>query len=354
MATLTGNIVEGKSLDQLKLSRRGKKGAITKMIVVINRLVSESGSRRKINALLAALMQVFEETQQVCERIAVLSEETDELNCLEEVRANIDECVADAKDYLEERADDPASISSFTSSWVRKCGINEEITDLESVKSNENEKTKTENESGIPFVVSSNQFPFSLDVDAHMKTHDPPGYDGDQNGSVKGTLEKKFAQSMQGMENQTFKTLDTWMRENHNDLRTELEMAGVQETRGKFGAEPRIDPEFQSDPDFKRTSGINVVKFEGLDAHMRRNTLVLGADMNSSTSSENSIKMNTGTKLKSGLRDITHKIHGLKITGNKGELKITGNNEGSDLGKKFNLRPPKAAAALPYFFSFIM
>ena len=74
MATLIGNIVEGKSLDQLKLSRRGKKAAITKRIAVINRLVSESGSRRKINVLLAALMQVFEETHEVCKRIAVLSE----------------------------------------------------------------------------------------------------------------------------------------------------------------------------------------------------------------------------------------------------------------------------------------
>ena len=57
MATSPEDKMEGKSLEQLKWARRGKKAAITKRIETLERLVSEGGSRRTITSLLEMLQE---------------------------------------------------------------------------------------------------------------------------------------------------------------------------------------------------------------------------------------------------------------------------------------------------------
>ena len=62
---------------RLLAQRAAKKGSITKRINAIDRLVSEGGSRRKLEYLLSSLLDVFVSLQQVCEE---LSERTSEQN----------------------------------------------------------------------------------------------------------------------------------------------------------------------------------------------------------------------------------------------------------------------------------
>ena len=154
--------MESKILVKLKFLRRGKKAAITKRINMVNSTVSEGGSRRIISSLVDKLRVVFEETQVVCDQIAGMSEEMDELNCLEALRINMDMCVAFAIDYLQEHKDDPPSTSSFTSSWVYRYGLEEipeknEKQSAEDVQEKDEEILADNQYGGIPFVVSSVQ-----------------------------------------------------------------------------------------------------------------------------------------------------------------------------------------------------
>ena len=74
-------------LRQLKYSRRGKKGAITKRIRQINTLVEESAGRRRIQLLMEALLTVYEELAGVCNLISTCNGGEDDLfNDLEEIR----------------------------------------------------------------------------------------------------------------------------------------------------------------------------------------------------------------------------------------------------------------------------
>ena len=78
-------------LKRLKFLRRGKKAAITIRIQKLEKLIGEMGSRRMVRGLLTALQKVFDELQEVCYNISLLSED-DDLNCIEMVRLDIDTC----------------------------------------------------------------------------------------------------------------------------------------------------------------------------------------------------------------------------------------------------------------------
>ena len=142
-----------KRFEKLKFMRRGKKGAITKRIEKLEKLVEENGSRRIAKGLLKALQVVFEELQKVCNEISFISDEIDEFNCLETIRMNVDESAENVLNYLEERKDDPASSGtlSLTGSWVNKyCGEQkEELSLKESVHGNSDFGSVVSDEDGI-------------------------------------------------------------------------------------------------------------------------------------------------------------------------------------------------------------
>ena len=125
---MTSNMAESqmddeKRLKALKFSRRGKKSSITKRVNELERLVTEGGSRKRIQYLVEAMLKVFQEITEVCLQISILSDELDEKNDLELVKANIDSCVALVSEYLDSRRDDPPSKSSLCSSWVAKHAV---------------------------------------------------------------------------------------------------------------------------------------------------------------------------------------------------------------------------------------
>ena len=112
---------EEKKLKVLQRARTGKKISITKRIQQLNEHVSQKGGRRALGLLLDGLQKVFWELEQVCEEILNLSEVVDDLNDIEEIRFEVDSCVASATEYLESRQDDPPSTSSSIAlSWVQK------------------------------------------------------------------------------------------------------------------------------------------------------------------------------------------------------------------------------------------
>ena len=110
-----------KSLARLKLSRRGKKAAITKRVQRIEKYIVESGSRKLISKLFSDLTKVFSGLEGVCKEILDISENVDENNCLENYRIEVEECRAIVEDCLESRKDEPPSSSgSVISSWPRR------------------------------------------------------------------------------------------------------------------------------------------------------------------------------------------------------------------------------------------
>ena len=73
--------------------------------------------------MMERLVIVYQELEKVCTEInqlLTLFDEIDELNFIEEVRMNVDECVALVTEHLESRADEAPSSSSLarTLSWV--------------------------------------------------------------------------------------------------------------------------------------------------------------------------------------------------------------------------------------------
>ena len=107
----------------LKLSRRGKKSAITKRINELEKLVVERGSRRRIQFLSDKLLKVFEDLNKVCTEISELCDEIDDHNDLADVEAKIDSCVALITEYLGTRQDEPSSSGSFCSTWVKQHAV---------------------------------------------------------------------------------------------------------------------------------------------------------------------------------------------------------------------------------------
>ena len=110
MASGLGN---GNNMDmqlrKWKYSRRGKKGAITKRIRQLEKLMHEGGKKRMIDFLCDALKKVFEELSEVCMEISTLEDEDDEYNEIEDVRIRVETCVALVADHLENRSDRSSS-----------------------------------------------------------------------------------------------------------------------------------------------------------------------------------------------------------------------------------------------------
>ena len=118
MATAGNQNVDAR-LNSVKPARRGKKGAITQRIAKIEEVGGQVAGRRRIQILVAALIRVVEELQQVCNEIHSLAGD-DEFNDLEELRAAVDDCIAMATEQLEARKDDPPSSDSLTESWINR------------------------------------------------------------------------------------------------------------------------------------------------------------------------------------------------------------------------------------------
>ena len=109
-----------KHLKTLKGQRTWKKGAITKRIRKLEALVNDGGSRRVIAAGVEGLQAVFNELNLVCSSIASMIDEVDDLNSLEEIRMEVEMCVAMANEDLEARKEDPPSTEENTRSWVNQ------------------------------------------------------------------------------------------------------------------------------------------------------------------------------------------------------------------------------------------
>ena len=118
MATAVNQNVDA-LLKSLKHARRGKKGAITQRIAKIDEYLTQGAGRKRIKILVAALIRVFEELHQVCDELRARVGD-DEYNDLEEVRGNVDDCIARATEQLEARKDDPPSTDSLTESWINR------------------------------------------------------------------------------------------------------------------------------------------------------------------------------------------------------------------------------------------
>ena len=111
-----------RKLTKLKRSRTGKKRYITMRINQLNGMVEAGGcSRGEMRRLMDKLVEVYEELETVCEEIMDLSllhdVSEDDLNNVEEIRFNVDNCVALVTEHLESRLDEaPSSGSHRTSS----------------------------------------------------------------------------------------------------------------------------------------------------------------------------------------------------------------------------------------------
>ena len=114
---------EAKRLKTLKFSRRGKKSSITKRVDELERLVGEKASRKRVQFLMEALLNVYKEITEVCLEIAVLSDEIDEKNDLELYKAKIDSCGALVTEYLDSRREEPPSSESMCSTWVKEHAV---------------------------------------------------------------------------------------------------------------------------------------------------------------------------------------------------------------------------------------
>ena len=129
-------------IEKLKRKRRGKKGSITKRIETLLRLVSESGSRTKIKVLLGAMQTVYQETCDVAEKISSLSLESEDEEWLDELKINVDNCMAEVTDYLEARRDDPPSTESITDSWVRDNSLAAELNEQQNAEDGDEARLK--------------------------------------------------------------------------------------------------------------------------------------------------------------------------------------------------------------------
>lgn len=107
----------------LKSKRTGKKASITKRIKQLAGMVEAGGcSRTLMQDMKGKLTAVYEELEVVCEEIAQVSElhdVSDPNNDIEEIRFNVDSCIAEVTDHIESRQGEaPSSGSMRTLSWV--------------------------------------------------------------------------------------------------------------------------------------------------------------------------------------------------------------------------------------------
>ena len=126
---------EIRRIKKLQRSRTGKKGGITKRITQLTGMAEAGGcSRRQMKYLMEKLVGVYEELVKVCEEISdlcILVDQFDDNNCVEDVRVNVDNCVALVTEHIESRADENTSSSSSsmrTLSWVANLPVqNDEV-----------------------------------------------------------------------------------------------------------------------------------------------------------------------------------------------------------------------------------
>ena len=106
-----------RKLKKLKVSRTGKKGYITKGMNQLNGMVEAGGcSRGEMKRLMNRSVAVYEELENVCEEITDLEILHD---VSEDIRFNVDCCVASVTEHLESRQDEaPSSGSQRTSSGL--------------------------------------------------------------------------------------------------------------------------------------------------------------------------------------------------------------------------------------------
>ena len=111
-----------RKLTKLKKSRTGKKIYITKRINQLNGMVEAGGcGRGEMKRLVDKLVVVYEELEKVCDDIMDISllhdVSDDNLNDVEDIRFNVDSCVALVTEHIESRQDEaPSSGSQRTSS----------------------------------------------------------------------------------------------------------------------------------------------------------------------------------------------------------------------------------------------
>ena len=88
-------------LKHLKYMRRGKKAAITKRIAQLETFVNEGSKKRMLQILVDGLQTVQTELISVCDEITERTSDDDEYNNLEDVRSNVEVCVAMVTAHLE-------------------------------------------------------------------------------------------------------------------------------------------------------------------------------------------------------------------------------------------------------------
>ena len=107
------------SAERIKNRRTAKKGSITKRIGEITQLINDNGSRTKVKFLLEKLLVVRDEAIVLDTELAALDKNHDD-SWIENEKERCDTIEGDVKEYLESRADDPASVSSIAASWVER------------------------------------------------------------------------------------------------------------------------------------------------------------------------------------------------------------------------------------------
>ena len=113
-------------LRKLKYKRRGRKSCVTKRIDLLREMMAKMEKKKRISFVLNSLHTMFDQLDEVCSEIAGLMEEADEYNDIEEIRLRVEMFTETVADHLQNRLDEgeTPSVSSLTSSWVRKHALN--------------------------------------------------------------------------------------------------------------------------------------------------------------------------------------------------------------------------------------
>ena len=149
-------------LASLKRSRAGKKGSITKRVEQLKRIVSEGGSRTRLQYLLSCLLEVQKAVKLISSEILQLSgNDQADIAWLEDVNFTVDDCASEVHGYLDARKNDPESDPSMTESWAYKHASH---IDLASDKSSENDEdidTETSKKFDT-FTGTKQRFPYTI------------------------------------------------------------------------------------------------------------------------------------------------------------------------------------------------
>ena len=100
----------GPGRDSARRQRAGKKDAITKRINQIHEIIEQGGSRTKLRSLEGHLQRLINEAYACHECLMGHLDSNDEEfsdTWVEELSLNVDTCIADINEYIEERLGDP-------------------------------------------------------------------------------------------------------------------------------------------------------------------------------------------------------------------------------------------------------